>query len=264
MSVRLNTSMLFFLAVTSVQAQAQAPSSAGTESPRTPEQELARLQLIATDPAILRKEGSSANACHSGQDVTVQENFTTQRRASGSTTFNAVPGQAMDRDPILVEDRVPLFFPRGHRRDVGAFTAMDRSGETLSISSLKGKPVLVFLFKPECKFTADLLPDILRLQKIEDRFGFKVIAANLSVEGWSGLTRWQRQNNTAIPMDYPFYKPSSTPGKGASVFPDFRVVPTVYLIDAEGGLAWRVVGAIRGSLSAKLNLLLAERNSTAR
>ena len=47
-------------------------------------------------------------------------------------------------------------------------------------------------------------------------------------------------------------------GTGISLFPDFRITPTTFILDRHGRVAWRIVGAIRGSLTDKLNHILSE------
>ena len=224
----------------------------------TAEDAYTRMKAKATDPQTLAKEGGATNACPAELDAQAAESFRTQVRLGGSTAFNAVPGQVMVRNPILEEEKTPRFYAESERQDASAFTFSPIQGQAISLSDLKGQPVVVFLFRPECEFTADVLPDIIRYQKMESKFGFKVVPVSLASDGWSGLTRWRTQNHTSIPAEFQMFRPSSTPGQGTSVFKDFKVVPTIYLIDSEGRIAWRIVGAMKGSLADKLNLLLAE------
>lgn len=219
----------------------------------------AKVRAKALDSATLKRESAAAMGCHTEDEGNHPEDFSTQARGASGAMSGPLSGQAVDINPIRKEEREPKYYPLEDRSNAKGFEAVTQDNKKITVAALNDSILLIVFFRPECKFTADILPDLIRLQKTEATKGYRVLPISMSPEGWSGLSRWRKQNLGSIPTEFQVFRPSSDSGHGASVFSDLRVVPTAYLIDERGNIAWRVTGAGRGTLLDKLNLLLLER-----
>ncbi len=248
--------MLPTLFLSSLALVAQAPTPAPARP--TGEEFLAQMKAKATDPATLDKQAKAAKGCQVDQDSAPSEQFITSGRSLSGAVSGSLKGQVVDSDIMNAEDKRPTFTEIGSRLDVSAFTVIDKNGNKLKVASLQGMPVLVVLFKPECKFTEEILTEVIRLQTISASKHFVVLPVSLSRQGWSGLTTWREKNRGAIPAEFNIFVPSTVSGEGASLFPNVKVMPTVFILDGRGGVAWRINGAPQGSIIDKLNHVATE------
>ncbi|MBI4914037.1 MAG: TlpA family protein disulfide reductase [Acidobacteria bacterium] len=236
-----------------------ASATQAPPSPPPPADIVARLRDKATDPQTLKKEAGQVKTCALQTDGRAPDPKD-KWRASAGTGFTAAPSPTADPQFVPDEERTPTYFPAGHRPDASAFTVVGPDGKSLSVSAFAGRPVIVFFFRLDCLHALEMMPEVARLHPVENRFGFKVLPVCISGEGWGAIEHFQKQNEKVLPPGFSIYKPSLTPGQGTSLFPLLRFAPTTYLLDDTGRVGWRVVGRVIGSLSDKLNLLLAERN----
>ena len=124
---------------------------------------------------------------------------------------------------------------------VPGFSLEDTEGETISLESLKGKPVVIAFFAPWCPHCQDEAP---RLNEIHAQYGDRVHIVSISATpyGKDYLTRSKLVREPRITMDdlkwfkeeynvtYPLlFDPSIQVGTAYQI----RSFPTTYLLDAE-------------------------------
>lgn len=222
--------------------------------PPTPES----LKAKALDPAILKKEAARATGCLAHESGSASEQFQTKARLLDGSTRGTISGLAVDTNPIPEVDRMPRYYAPGERASAQGFKVHRLDGSSLSVDQLRGLPVVVFIFKPDCKYSAEMLNEIIRLQAVEDRARVKVLAVSISDGAWTDIARYRQQNINALPATFPIFRPSSDQGAGVSIFKDLFVTPTTYILDREGRVAWRITGGVRGSIQDKINHIRTE------
>ncbi len=216
----------------------------------------------ALDPAVLGRESKVATGCRPDEEGEKTEEFRTQQQFMSGATGPGLSSPVVDANPIPPADRAPKYFEGEARQAATAFTAVTLEGKKISVADQKGKVVVVFLFKPDCKYSADMLPEIIRLYGASLKMGFTVLPVSLGSESWARLKDWRLKNAGAIPDAFPVYKPNTDKGTGASALGPLRATPSTFILDREGRIAWRVYGAVTGSVTDKLNHILTENLGT--
>lgn len=214
----------------------------------------------AMDPETLKRQARESIGCRIDEEGENKGGTRDQVRMAGGTAFNRVPAPSVDQNPIPDEERAPRYFGPALRPFATPFTAVDQGGNEARVADMAGTVLVVFLFKPDCKFTAEMLGEVIRLQALQERVGFKVIPVTLGSEGWSGLARWRQQNKNAIPNEFQIFRPKAEKGSGVSAFGAIYATPTTFILDRKGRVAWRISGAVRGAISDRLNQILLEPN----
>ena len=83
-----------------------------------------------------------------------------------------------DASHTLYTQKGNWIFPPAERKDVSAFAAYDEKAKGTSISSLKGKVVLVGLWSKNCEPSAKMLMEFAALYPKRAQFGFDILAIN--------------------------------------------------------------------------------------
>ncbi|WP_254049843.1 TlpA disulfide reductase family protein [Novosphingobium sp. TH158] len=124
------------------------------------------------------------------------------------------------------------------------FTLEDPSGKTLSLASLKGKPVLINLWATWCAPCVAELPQLdalvgegLRVVTVSQDQDTAKVADFLKQRGVKHLEPWLDAKNDL------------------SVHYDIQVLPTSILYDAEGREVWRITGPREWNTEATKKLL---------
>lgn len=218
-----------------------------------------QIKARALDPTNLATLGKTAFGCRPDEEGSNTNDFSTASRAAGVTSVNPkLQSPVSDANPIPPEDRAPRFFPTGQRRVVTEFTFIDPTGLEKKVAELAGKTIVVFLFKPDCKYTPEVIGEIIRLQNMHQGKAYDVIPVSMGSEGWSGLTRWRQLNLNVIPKEFPIYRPGIKSGTGTSIFGALVATPTTLILDRHGCVAWQINGAIRGAVAERLNQVMLE------
>ncbi len=165
------------------------------------------------------------------------------------------------------------FFPQGQRKDVSAFAAYDEKAKGTSLSSLKGKVVLVGLWSVNCAPSAKMLMEFASLYPKRAQFGFEILAVNFDENqqedsgtegGWRAINKFMIKNRQFFETSK---MPVYTPGlgkEGASNFADMVwSLPVLYVVDREGKLAQVHIGYKDGFVGQALSMALRERPSVA-
>ncbi|MFN8008482.1 MAG: TlpA disulfide reductase family protein [Terriglobia bacterium] len=116
------------------------------------------------------------------------------------------------------------------------FTFSDQSGNTKHLSDLRGKVVLVNFWATWCPPCREEMPS---LEALQNRLGPKNLAIlALSVDdSWKTVRHYMESNHFTIPVYSDFDK------KIASRYGTY-MYPETYLVDKEGKVAYKVVGAV--------------------
>jgi thiol-disulfide isomerase/thioredoxin len=216
------------------------------------------LKAKALDSEILKKEASRTMGCLVTESGTNKEQFQTRYRTPDGRTGAALSSLVVDTQVIPADERAPKHFPPGSRVSAVLFKINRQDGTSMSVGDFKGQPVIVFIFKPDCQYTAEMLNEIIALSTLEEKARVKVLPVSISDGAWADIARYRQQNVNAIPKTFPIFRPSAEAGAGISVFKDLRVTPTTYILDREGNVAWRITGGVRGSLQDKVNHIRTE------
>lgn len=267
------------LLITSILA-AQNPAK-----PATREEMAKQFRAKALDSATLKKEAAKAGGCVLARIDNITEDMrstasTSDSRLAGisitggtlaqATGFSRQSGRQVDSSnptagkmvvslAVLDEkDRMPRFFEPGERVPVNAFKFKKEDGGSQAVGELNGKVTLLFLFRTDCRWTLDMMGEVLRLHGIEDKAGIRVIAVSIANPGWAPVKEFRKAVGTDLPATFPIYLPSQEAGSGLDLFGEIKAAPTTFILDRQGRIAWRINGAVPGSLADKLNMIRLE------
>ncbi len=116
------------------------------------------------------------------------------------------------------------------------FTTLD--GRQIRLQDLRGKVVAVTFWATSCPICVDEMPDLVKTYQQYRSRGFELIAVAMAYDASDHV------RNFAQGRGLPFPVVLDTDGKLAHMFDDTRVVPTTFLIDKEGKVISRTLGAI--------------------
>jgi DsbE subfamily thiol:disulfide oxidoreductase len=122
------------------------------------------------------------------------------------------------------------------RTEPNDFTLPLLNGETITLSSLKGKVVVLNFWATWCPPCREEMPSMETLYKRYKDMGLEMLAVNL------------RENNNTVRQfiqrhGYTFPVPLDQHGRVGSVY-GVEAIPTTYIIDREGKITGRIVGSI--------------------
>lgn len=218
-----------------------------------------QIKAKVLEPAALAALGQTAFGCRPDEEGSNTNNFATAARGAGVTSVNPkLQGPVSDANPIPPAERAPRYYGPETRISAAEFVFMESPTQSRQLTELKGKVVVVFLFKPDCKYTPDVMGEIIRLQGMQKGKAFEVLPITMGSEGWTGLARWRQANMNIIPKDFPIYRPGIKTGTGTSIFGEVFGTPTTLVLDRQGRVAWRINGAIRGAVADRLNHIMLE------
>ena len=111
----------------------------------------------------------------------------------------------------------------------------DLAGKTVSLASFRGKPVLVNFWATWCDTCRAEMPDIEQLfRRSGERFS--VIGVSMDENAYTAVPPFLKEHDITFPILVADRKVSNSYA--------VRGLPTAYLIDAEGRIARRWVGAL--------------------
>jgi hypothetical protein len=217
-----------------------------------------QLRSKTMDPHNLETLGQGVTGCRPNEEGETKNDFRTAARAAGSTVNPRIQSPVSDANPIPPSERPPRFYAPTDRRPADSFAFFNQDGTGKKVADLKGKVVVVFMFKPDCKYTSDMMGEIIRLHAIQKGKPFEVVPVSIGSEGWSGLARWRQQNMNILSQDFPIHRPGIESGTGTSIFGELLATPTTLILDRHGRVAWRFNGAIKGALADRLTQIMLE------
>lgn len=116
-----------------------------------------------------------------------------------------------------------------------AFTVTDMQGNSVSLASLKGKPVFVNFWATWCPPCVGEMPDI---QRMYNKYGDKMHFVMINIDG-------ERNEVAAFMENHAFTFPVmlDTNGSAASTY-SIQAIPTSYTIDADGNIRESLIGTL--------------------
>jgi peroxiredoxin len=111
------------------------------------------------------------------------------------------------------------------------------NGERITTAELRGRVTLVEFWSTDCAICLKEMPEIVRLHKELNGRGFETIAVSMRYDPPNYVLHYAEKN--ALP-----FKVALDPmGELAKAFGDVTFTPTRFLIDREGNIVARMVGA---------------------
>lgn len=218
-----------------------------------------QIKAKVLDPASLVALGRTTFGCRPDEEGARTDDFTTAARSIHTISVNPqIQSPVLDANSIPAPERPPRYYAEDKRPSANEFIFLNQAGQGQKVAERGGKVLVVFLFKPDCKYTPDLMGEIIRLQGMQKGKAYEVVSVSIGSEGWSGLARWRQLNMSILPADFPIYRPGFQPGSGVSVFGELYGTPTTLILDRHGRVAWRINGSIKGALADRLNHILLE------
>ena len=147
------------------------------------------------------------------------------------------------------------------RKPAPDFMLRDASGKSVSLSSFKGKPLLLDLWATKCGGCIKEIPSFIEIHHTYADKGLSVVGVSMDIlyedlkgpaEAWSLVNPFVEAHK----VDYPILMGDDGITKRYSV----NALPVTYLIDRRGYIAATYVGVVdRANIEANIKTLLAER-----
>ncbi len=134
------------------------------------------------------------------------------------------------------------------------FTLTTNEGETITLSSYKGQPVLVFFWASWCSICKSIMPDLEMVYQSTNSKGMEILAVNATQgDSLPSARAYFEENN----LTYPFLLDSR--GQAASAY-QVRALPTSVLIAPDGTIQDIIVGSglTKAYLEAELSTMIEE------
>jgi peroxiredoxin len=134
------------------------------------------------------------------------------------------------------------------------FTLSDLAGKSFTLGHLKGRVVLVNIWATWCGPCKREIPSLMRVYQSRKDKGFEILAVSVDRTSSSRVASFA----TSYQMSFPVLL--NPRGDVASAY-WVRSVPSTFLVDKEGVIRWKVIGAREwddAQALAKIDQLLAE------
>src|SRR5215469_6941121 len=151
--------------------------------------------------------------------------------------------------------------PQSSRKLAPDFVLLNASGKSVSLSSFKGKPLVLDLWATKCGGCVKEIPSFIEIHHAYANTGLSVAGISMDIlyedlkgpaEAWSLVSPFVETHR----VDYPILMGDDGITKRYSV----EALPVTYLIDKRGRIAARYVGIVdRANIEANIKILLAER-----
>ena len=122
------------------------------------------------------------------------------------------------------------------------FSLASTTGETLSLSAFKGRPVFLNFWATWCGPCREEMPSMEAIYKLYSERGLEILAVN-NMEEPQDVIDFMKTNELSFPALY------DRDGKVSSSY-GVQALPTSYLIDREGMVIMRLVGTINWNTPA--------------
>jgi peroxiredoxin len=151
--------------------------------------------------------------------------------------------------------------PQSVRKTAPEFVLRDASGKSVSLSSFRGKPLLLDLWATKCGGCVKEIPSFIEVHHSYAVKGLAVVGISMDIlyedlkgpaEAWELVNPFVKTHD----VDYPILMGDDGITKRYSV----EALPVTYLIDNRGRIAAKYVGIVdRSNLEANIRALLVER-----
>jgi len=128
------------------------------------------------------------------------------------------------------------------------FALPDLQGKVRRLSDFKGKVVLLNFWSTWCKPCRDEMPSMQRAFEQHNRHGFEIVAVSLNVEGKPVVEEFMQEFNLRFTV---LLDPKKEAGRLYRIY----ALPTSFLVDPEGGIAYKLIGAREWDTEASWQLI---------
>lgn len=140
----------------------------------------------------------------------------------------------------------------GVRKAAPGFSIMDVSGNTISLDSLRGKPVFINFFATWCGPCRAEISNFVRLYKKYNSQGFEIIGISLDQGGLSKVKPFVLDHQ----INYPVALASK---EIMSKYTGIAAIPTTVVVDKDGMIDQTIVGSRPGKAFEKMVVRLLEK-----
>jgi len=150
--------------------------------------------------------------------------------------------------------------PQSIRKTAPDFVLLESSGKSVSLSSFRGKPLLLDLWATKCGGCIKEIPSFIEVHHAYAAKGLAVVGISMDIlyedlkgpaEAWNLVNPFVQTQK----IDYPILMGDNGITKRYSV----DALPVTYLIDSRGRIAAKYVGIVdRANLEANIKALLSE------
>lgn len=125
------------------------------------------------------------------------------------------------------------------------------TGQTLRLSSFKGKPVIVTFWATDCAACVKEIPDLIDLYHDYHDKGFEIIAIAMYYDPPNHVVEMSKAKQI------PYHVALDLRAEHAQAFGEVRLTPTTFVIDADGVIVQQITGAFKpAELSRLIETLL--------
>lgn len=125
------------------------------------------------------------------------------------------------------------------------------TGQTIQLSSLKGKPVIVTFWATDCAVCVKEIPDLIELYQAYRDKGVEIIAIAMYYDPPNHVVEMSRAKQI------PYYVALDLRAEHARAFGEVRLTPTTFVIDENGVIVQQITGAFKpADLSRLIETLL--------
>lgn len=110
------------------------------------------------------------------------------------------------------------------------------SGESLPLSQLRGRVLLVNFWATSCPSCLREFPKLLEIHRKFAARGYETVAVAMSYDPPEAVRAYVQQANL------PFVFALDREGAAAAAFGDVRLTPTTFVIDRRGRIVWQQLG----------------------
>lgn len=111
------------------------------------------------------------------------------------------------------------------------------TGERLTTSGLRGKPVLVTFWATDCPSCIEEIPDLIKLHQKFNKNGLQIIAVAMPYDPPSHV------QTLVVDMQLPYAVALDIDGSVVRAFGDVQLTPTTFLINRQGAVVMHKTGA---------------------
>jgi peroxiredoxin len=125
------------------------------------------------------------------------------------------------------------------------------TGQTLRLSSFKGKPVIVTFWATDCAACVKEIPDLIDLYHYYHDKGLEIIAIAMYYDPPNHVVEMSKAKQI------PYHVALDLRAEHARAFGEVRLTPTTFVIDADGVIVQQITGAFKpAELSRLIETLL--------
>ncbi|MDO8842814.1 MAG: TlpA disulfide reductase family protein [Methylicorpusculum sp.] len=125
------------------------------------------------------------------------------------------------------------------------------TGQTLQLSSFKGKPVIVTFWATDCAVCVKEIPDLIDLYQTYRDKGLEIIAIAMYYDPPNHVVEMSKAKQI------PYHVALDLRAEQARAFGEVRLTPTTFVIDADGMIVQHITGAFKpAELSRLIETLL--------